>query len=376
MIHRWNDQREPSPAAAYTEHQRRRTLTISLLATLAAAGGIALVNLGLGDAHIDIVLLLLAALCLPALWLNTRGYFLPAGLLVSGAALLVALYSLYVGAGLHDIAVVAYPIIILLGGLLFGKRALPLFAGAGVLSLIFIGWLEISGRLVTPQPADPFDVLTLLILIATATLLVWVIMDNDERNLARIQQSEATLRAAYDRTLEGWAKALEYRDRETEGHSRRVTDMAERLARALGCGEEELESIRRGAMLHDIGKLAIPDRILRKPGPLEPEEMALMRKHPIFARDMLQQIPFLRDCISIPYSHHERWDGQGYPEGLCGEQIPFEARLFALVDQWEALSSDRPYRPAWPREKIKLYIRENAGTIFDPDLADLFLRLI
>jgi len=190
-----------------------------------------------------------------------------------------------------------------------------------------------------------------------------------------LQRSNAQLTLAYDATLEGWSRALDLRDRETEGHSQRVTEMTLRLARTIGMGAEELVHVRRGALLHDIGKLGIPDSILHKPGPLTEEEWAIMRKHPVYAYEMLTPIEFLGPALDIPYCHHEKWDGTGYPRGLKGEEIPLPARLFALADVWDALRSDRPYRQGWPEGKIREHIRSLAGTHFDPKVVEVFLGL-
>ena len=190
-----------------------------------------------------------------------------------------------------------------------------------------------------------------------------------------LQMTNTELKLAYDTTLEGWANALELRDHDTEGHSRRVTETTIRLARMMGIQEQEITHIQRGAMLHDIGKVGIPDRILSKPGPLTDEEWSLMKQHPVFARKLLSKIPYLQNALEIPYSHHERWDGSGYPEGLAGERIPLAARIFAVVDVWDALTSDRPYRPAWSEEKTLRYIREQSGVHFDPQVVESFLRI-
>lgn len=190
-----------------------------------------------------------------------------------------------------------------------------------------------------------------------------------------LQRSSEDLAVAYDATIEGWSRALDLRDHETEGHSQRVTEMTERLACALGMSEEERLHVRRGALLHDIGKMGIPDSILLKPGPLTDDEWGIMRQHPTYAYELLEPIAFLRPALDIPYSHHEKWDGTGYPRGLKGEQIPLAARLFALVDVWDALCSDRPYRPAWPYEKVCDHLRQQAGLHFDPNLLELFLQL-
>ena len=191
-----------------------------------------------------------------------------------------------------------------------------------------------------------------------------------------LRRSNVDLALAYDAATEGWSRALDLRDRETEGHTLRVTEMTIRLAKAKGAGAEELVNIHRGALLHDIGKLGVPDGILRKPGPLTDDEWKLMRQHPQFSYDMLAPIAFLQPALDIPYCHHERWDGTGYPRGLKGEQIAPAARLFAVVDVWDALMSDRPYRGAWPEEKVLEHIRSRAGTHFDPEAVALFLRVI
>jgi putative nucleotidyltransferase with HDIG domain len=189
-----------------------------------------------------------------------------------------------------------------------------------------------------------------------------------------LQRSNFELLIAYDATIEGWSRALDLRDRETEGHTRRVTDMTLRLARKMGLSEERLTVIKRGALLHDIGKMGIPDHILLKPDKLTEEEQQIMRQHPQLAYDMLEPIAYLRDALHIPYCHHEKWDGSGYPRGLVGTQIPLEARLFAIVDVWDAITTDRPYRKGWTHSKALNHISEQSGKYFDPKLVELFLE--
>jgi PAS domain S-box-containing protein len=184
------------------------------------------------------------------------------------------------------------------------------------------------------------------------------------------------LRAAYDATIEGWSRALDLRDKETEGHSRRVTELTLRLAGAMGITDEDtLVDIRRGALLHDIGKMGVPDAILQKPGPLTAEEWERMRQHTRYAVDLLAPIAFLEPALPIPAAHHERWDGAGYPSGLAGEAIPLAARIFAVADVYDALTSDRPYRPAWTHDEAIDHIRDGAGSHFDPDVVEAFLAL-
>jgi putative nucleotidyltransferase with HDIG domain len=189
------------------------------------------------------------------------------------------------------------------------------------------------------------------------------------------QRSNIELTLAYDATLEGWSKALELRDQGTEGHNQRVAATTLRLAKSLEIKPDDLLNIRRGALLHDIGKMGIPDNILLKPGPLTQDEWAIMRKHPEYAFDLLSPITYLKPALDIPYCHHEKWDGTGYPRGLKGEEIPFSARMFAVVDVWDALLSDRPYRPAWNEDLVFSFIREQSGKHFDPQMVEAFMKL-
>ncbi len=193
---------------------------------------------------------------------------------------------------------------------------------------------------------------------------------------AALERRELDLLEAYDTTIEGWSRALDLRDKETEGHTLRVTDMTLRLARAMGIDKSDIVHIRRGGLLHDIGKLGVPDGILLKPGQLTDEEWVRMRMHPQFAYDLLSPIAYLRPALDIPYCHHEKWDGTGYPRGLKGEQIPLAARLFTVVDVWDALRSDRPYRKGWATEEVMKYIRSLAGSHFDPKAVELFIRVV
>ena len=231
------------------------------------------------------------------------------------------------------------------------------------------GVMEIFHRLALAPDAEWFDFLNTLagqtaIAIENSTLF------------ESLQRSNSELGMAYDATIEGWSHALDLRDKETEGHTQRVTEMTMKLARLVGLSDADLVQVRSGALLHDIGKMGVPDGILLKPGPLTDEEWVVMKKHPGFAYEMLSPIHYLRNALDIPYCHHEKWDGSGYPRGLKGNQIPLVARIFAVVDVWDALRSDRPYRPAWPEEKVREYIRSSAGTHFDPQVVDVFLQLI
>ena len=191
-----------------------------------------------------------------------------------------------------------------------------------------------------------------------------------------LQKSNFELSLAYNATIDAWSRTLDLRDRETEGHTRRVTDLTIRFAARTGVKESDLIHLRRGATLHDIGKVAIPDHILFKPGPLNLEEWETMRQHPKYAVDLLSPIKYLEPAIDIPHWHHERWDGTGYPDRLGGQEIPYSARMFALADVYDALTSDRPYRDAWSKQDAVQYIENQAGKQFDPNLVPEFLNMV
>ena len=207
--------------------------------------------------------------------------------------------------------------------------------------------------------------------VVSATLCIIAMVHREQIERDR----RAAIQRDYNNTLVGWSRALEIRDKETQGHSHRVTDLTLDLARACGIREEELEYLYQGALLHDIGKMAIPDKILFKESLLSEDEWVVMRTHPKVAYDMLSSISFLEKALVIPAYHHEWWDGGGYPFGLKGENIPLPARIFAVVDVWDALLNKRPYRPAWTREQAIQYFREQSGKQFDPEIVERFLRL-
>jgi PAS domain S-box-containing protein len=227
-------------------------------------------------------------------------------------------------------------------------------------------WLESSARAILDRNTNEITE------IQTAS------RDITERKRAEeeLQIAHHNLQEAYEKTIEGWVRALDLRDKETEGHTQRVTELTLRLASKLGFNEEEMIHLKRGALLHDMGKMAIPDEILQKPGPLTKTEWDTMHQHPTHAYNMLVNIAYLRPALDIPYYHHERWNGSGYPKKLKGEEIPLAARLFAVVDVWDALSSDRPYRKKMPREEVIAYLREQSGILFDKQLVDVFLEMM
>jgi len=231
------------------------------------------------------------------------------------------------------------------------------------------GVLEIFHRSPLEPDEEWFEFLDALALQAA------IAIDNNAL-FYELERSNMNLILAYDSTIEGWSRALDYRDKETEGHSQRVTEMTINIARELGINEEEIVHVRRGALLHDIGKMGIPDSILLKPGSLNEEEWKIMRQHPVYSFELLSKIVYLRPALDIPYCHHEKWDGSGYPRGLKGEQIPLSARIFAVVDVWDALRSHRPYRAAWSDEQAKEHILSLSGVQFDPKVVEAFIRVI
>jgi putative nucleotidyltransferase with HDIG domain len=242
--------------------------------------------------------------------------------------------------------------------------AIPLIAKGQVL-----GVLEIFNRSFFPANEEWLDFMNMVAGQAA------IAIDN-ALLFNRFERANTELLLAYEATIEGWSRALDLRDKETEGHTQRVTEMTVELARRMGISEADIRHIRRGAILHDIGKMAIPDAILFKPGPLSPEEWQIMRQHPTIAVNLLAPIPYLATSLDIPHYHHEKWDGSGYPSGLAGTQIPLAARLFAVVDVYDALTSDRPYRRAWRRNEALDYIRAQAGKHFDPQVVEAFLRAV
>ncbi|MFZ5923596.1 MAG: PAS domain S-box protein [Chloroflexota bacterium] len=232
-----------------------------------------------------------------------------------------------------------------------------------------LGVLEVFSRSPHPINTEQLDYLEALAIQAA------IAIDN-AKLFGQLQSSNLELMMAYDATIEGWSRALELRDEETEGHTLRVTEMTMKLAKVMGISEKEFTHIRRGALMHDIGKMGIPDKILLKPGTLDEAEWEIMKLHPVYAYEMLQPITFLRPAVDIPFCHHEKWDGSGYPRRLKGEAIPLAARIFAIADVYDALTSDRPYRKAWPKEKAVAYIIEQSGKHFQPEVVEAFVRLV
>jgi putative nucleotidyltransferase with HDIG domain len=294
---------------------------------------------------------------------------MPGAIILALMVLFVMDYNLVDGAALHDPGVAAFPIYILFISFIFGRKAIPISTILCIASIFMVYFVHTQGIMEFSNVPTVNRVMILTILLVITAFLISTVNNSMERAMARLEE-------AYENTLAGWGKVLEYRDADTEGHSQRVTNLSVALAKEMGCPVEEIQLIRRGALLHDIGKMAIPDEILFKAAFLNDDERTIIEKHPIYAKEMLAEIPFLHNVLDIPYSHHERWDGKGYPEGLKGEEIPLAARIFTIADFWDSLCSDRPYRKAWPKEKAMAYIRANSGIIFDPKVVEAFVSLI
>jgi putative nucleotidyltransferase with HDIG domain len=360
----------PRKSPSYEQTQKYRMLYVMFVVAFLGALSTGIENLAQGWNREAMALLLLAAACLIGFFRAQTGHFTSAAALLCTLLLAGIDAALFYGAGLYDAGLIVFPIFMLSVTFLFGKkRGLFLATLASIVSVAGLYLLELMGVFDPTFPATLLRVIVLILLLTLTALVIWVVRESWESNLNHIRES-------YDLTLEGWARALEYRNGETAGHARRVAELSEALAQQLHFSSEQAQDIRRGALLHDIGKMAIPDSILLKPGPLTPEEWEVMKKHPTFGRDFISKIRYLHSAMDIPYSHHERWDGLGYPEGLRGEQIPLAARIFSVVDHGDALNSDRPYRKAWLREKVVAYLEENTSIVFDPHIVTTFLKLI
>lgn len=292
------------------------------------------------------------------LWMNQRGHVMLVGWIFCLIVLVTIIASYRTLDLTPALLILALPVAV--ASLIIQPWASLLFAGITIIIYIWIylqSWKAFG--------FDNFPLVILFILAIGAYVLAKM-----------LNKSIGDSVRAYDETIQGWANALEMRGSETIGHSQRAVNLTLLLARKLGIRGPDLIHVRRGVLLHDIGKMGIPDSILYKPGELTEEEWAVMRKHPEYARDYFSGISYLTPAMDIPFFHHEKWDGTGYPHGLQGEHIPLPARIFAVVDVWDALTSERPYRDAWSREKTLQHIHEQSGKHFDPRIVDMFTRLI
>jgi putative nucleotidyltransferase with HDIG domain len=359
---------KPPEYDSVEQTQKARFLHISLIVTAIACILLGIQNMP-GDTNLDIFLFIVGGIsfvCIPA---NNRGYYTPVAFFITSLMLAVITYGLIVGVGLKDAGLVAYPLFIIFTSYLFSKKVVLHTTLLSIGSVACVYFLDQGGYLHPAEYSDESQFKVILVLFPAAGFLFWAVIDNWDKIIKN-------LRDTYDLTLSGWGQALEYRHHETEGHSQRVVEMTIALAKRLGIRGRKLDHIRRGALLHDIGKMAVPDALLLKNDSLSDDEWMVVKKHPMYAKNMLESIPFLKPALEIPYSHHERWDGSGYPEGLSKHDIPYAARVFAVVDVWDALISDRPYRKAWSEDKARDYIRDQAGKLFDPQVVEAFLELM
>lgn len=340
-----------------------------LILTFVVSILVAVIFLGFGSPELSYLSFMLAFSCGIGFYLELKNQHFLAKIIYSFSILFILTFLLNNGSGLRDPIVTAYPVFILITSILFGYRSVlmsTLFSIASVAQVFFLS----NMRLIQFSDDPTSDQLIILsIIYGVAGLSIWIMLRHAHLTLTNLEDS-------YDKTLQGWALALEYRDGETKGHSTRVTNLCVELALAMGIADAQIPAIRRGALLHDIGKMAIPDDILQNKGELSDREWEIVKLHPSMAGEILAHIPFLADSTDIPRFHHEWWDGSGYPLGLSGKDIPLTARIFAIADVWDSLSSDRLYREAWPPEKILTYIYENSGKQFDPQLVEIFFSLV
>jgi len=348
--------------------QKSKFLHISLLITAVACIFLGIQNIKWGT-YLDDFLFILCGISLLGIPFNKHGYFTPIVFIMATLMLALITFSLIDGFGLKDAGLIAYPLFIIYVSFLFGKKMSPFVTLVAIGSVVLVYFLDRLGYLKPANWSSESQLKIIVILLFTTGFTLWAVMDNWERVMQFLKDT-------YDLTLSGWGRALEYRDRETEGHSLRVTELTVELAQRLGVSGQKLHHIRRGALLHDIGKMAIPDAILLNNSSLTEDEWKILKMHTVYARSLLENIPFLKPALDIPYHHHERWDGSGYSEGLLKDKIPFAARIFAVIDVWDALTSDRPYRQAWSGEKTKDYIQEQSGILFDPQIVQVFFELI
>jgi len=352
-----------------------------VLVVMISSGILVAVALYLAKASLETILSILALIvaCIVLFIANRKGYnrFAAFGAFLSICGVLT--YNMARYNGIYDVSLIAFPATIVFSSLLLGYQFVPPIVLTVLLLLTGVYKLSIAG-ITTPYDGriltQSQDFWTVIAAIIITGLLVQIIMSLVEQNVRGILRSEARLHKAYESTLQGWSKALELRDRETDGHSKRVTELTVRLAKMLFFSEEELKYARWGALLHDIGKMSIPDAILLKPGKLNDEEFQIIKKHPETAKSLLENIPYLEPALVIPQFHHERWDGSGYPYGLKGKDIPLPGRIFAVIDVWDALLSKRPYKKAWSKEEALNHLREKSGILFDPEIVDAFSEIV
>ncbi len=363
----------PPNHTEYEQDKRGKFLHISLIVTIISGLYFSTLNVGISAFGFY----LMSTVSLIAYFLNKSGKYLFGALLLLGITIFALFLNFYDGISLEDPGIVAFPLILILSGFLFNSIFIFPITGILLAGIHWILQLERAGMIFPSVPTSDSKVMIIDILVIITAILLWVIINYWEKALEETRASEKKLQESYLQSLEGWAKTLELRDGDTKDHSSRVTNLTLQLAKALGINDpDELTNIYRGSLLHDIGKIAIPDKILFKKDDLTTEDWIIIKKHPLQAKELLEKTPFILPSLSIPCFHHENWDGTGYPLGISGNNIPIHARIFAIADNWDALTSDRHYRPAWNRKKVLDYIRGQAGIKFDPEIVPIFLEMI
>jgi len=348
-------------------------LLISLFSSLAVSF---LYWLGNGIQVTSLSLLGLAIVSGFLLLLIGWGYTKIAALVLYLVVSIVLTLNISIGHAIFDEAMLAYPLLIVFSGLLFGKRSGVVVTGITTAEIALIYILAQSGHIQPFGGAVKVNleetITTTLILLSTG-LVTWVVIDIIETAVGKIYQSEQDLEKAFELTLEAWAKALEIRNREDPGHCERVVDLTTKFAIYYGLDNDAVKQIRSGAYLHDIGKMGIPEHILLKSGVLDEEEKSLIKKHTILGQEIVKDIDYLEEAMEVVVSHHERYDGAGYPLGLKWTQIPILAQIFAIVDCWDVLQTERPCRPSWEISEIWTYIKNQSGGKFQPSIVDAFI---
>jgi putative nucleotidyltransferase with HDIG domain len=321
----------------------------------------------------------ISGVCFVLLFLQQWGQYQIAAFILYVVVSLVLTFNISIGHAIYDEGMLAFPLLIVFSGLILGKRSVVIVTSTIVLELVLIYILADAGHVHPFEGAvqlTQVDTITTLIILVATGMLVWVVIDIIENAVDRILQSEQELVGAYELTLAAWAKALELREREDPGHSGRVSTLAVKLAEHMGLDQEKIKCIQQGALLHDIGKMGIPERILLKDTDLESEERKLLEKHPTMAAELVDGIAYLEGAKEIIAHHHERYDGKGFPGKLAGPAIPIGAQIFSIVDNWDMLRTARPCKDAWSDEMTLEYIRDQSGKKFSPQVVDAFLELI
>lgn len=349
---------------------------ISLFGNL-AIGCAFLIAVGWNETSIS--LLLTALISGGLLLLHRAGFYQAAGLTLYLIVSLVLTFNVSIGHAIYDEAMIAYPLLIIFSGLIFGKRASILVTAISVAELIFIFIMAQAGHVRPFKGAlsvDLEETITTAIILIASGFLVWVVIDIIESAVESIQRSELEFENAYELTLAAWAKALELRCREEPGHSARVTSLATALAEAMALDADQIKAIMLGSLLHDIGKMGIPENVLLKEEEFSPQERELVKTHTRLAAGILQDIDYLKAALDVVRSHHERFDGSGYPAGLRGSEIPLAAQIFSIADSWDSLRGSRPCRSAWSDQEALEYIQSQSGKKFDPDVVEAFVAFV